>query len=113
MIIDRGDGSTCSILFTSRNDRSFALFQVRLRFLDSIDLRTRLFDSIFLFPSGDGEGGEDSSTRDLLIESIERSKYNGVHATNSRACVCTAAVWETKKVNGDGIKDEGTSETRR
>lgn len=87
MIIDRGDGSTCSILFTSRNDRSFALFQVRLRFLDSIDLRTRLFDSIFLFPSGDGEGGEDSSTRDLLIESIERSKYNGVRATNSRVCV--------------------------
>lgn len=87
MIIDRGDGSTCSILFTSRNDRSFALFQVRLRFLDSIDLRTRLFDSIFLFTSGEGEGGEDSSTRDLLIESIERSKYNGVRATNSRACV--------------------------
>ena len=91
----------------------FIYFAKRSIVRDSIDLRTRLFDSIFLFPSGDGEGGEDSSTRDLLIESIERSKYNGVRATNSRACVCTAAVWETKKVNGDGIKDEGTSETRR
>ena len=67
----------------------------------------------FSLSIGEGEGGKDSSTRDLLIESIERSKYNGVRATNSRACVCTAAVWETKKVNGDGIKDEGTSETRR
>lgn len=50
MIIDRGDGSTCSILFREAIDVRVALFRVRLRFLDSI----------FVFPSG-----EDSSMRDL------------------------------------------------
>lgn len=50
MIIDRGDGSTCSILFREAIDVRVAFFQVRLRFLDSI----------FVFPSG-----EDSSMRDL------------------------------------------------
>lgn len=98
MIIDRGDGSTCSILFREAIDVRVALFQVRLRFLDSI----------FVFPSGEDE-------RPLeLIESIrDLNTMAYVQRIRARVLLYAAAVWETKKVNGDGIKGEGTSETRR